>query len=231
MDTIRENINRVKERIARAAFRVGRDPGEILLVAVTKSVAVEQIKEGIENGLTVLGENRIQEAEKKIGDLDGRVQWHLIGHLQTNKIKKAIELFDLIHSIDSLRLVTEIDRMASMLNRIVPVLIQVNLSGEETKSGFSREEFWSALDHLERFEYIQIRGLMTIPPWSEDPEDSRRYFKELAHLKEEVSLRDRERMTMDILSMGMSQDFEVAIEEGTTMVRIGTALFGERCKV
>jgi pyridoxal phosphate enzyme (YggS family) len=205
MEDVRENVKRVKERIYAAALRAGRNPEDVRLIAVTKNVGVNYIRDGIE------------------------AQWHMIGHLQTNKVKKAIELFDIIHSVDSIHLATEIEKRAFSFGKQVPVLLQVDLAGEEAKFGFSREELMNSLDQLAGFNHLQIRGLMTIPPFAPDPEDSRFYFKELVKIKEKISEIHLSGIDMDILSMGMSQDFEVAIEEGANMVRIGTALFGPRC--
>jgi pyridoxal phosphate enzyme (YggS family) len=229
MENIKENVKEIKERICKAALRTGRNPEDILLVAVTKNVEVNHISEGIEAGLNILGENRVQEAEGKILELGHMVQWHMIGHLQTNKVKKSIELFDIIHSVDSLHLALEIEKRASSIGKNMPVLLQVDLAGEETKFGFSEEELFHALDQLAEFVHLQIRGLMTIPPFAPDPEESRFYFKELAKLKEKISKTHLSNIRMDFLSMGMSQDFELAIEEGANMVRIGTSIFGPRC--
>lgn len=231
MEDIRENIKRIKDRICKAALQSGRDPENILLIAVTKTVGVDHIKAGIEAGLDIFGENRVQDAEGKILELGHDVQWHFIGHLQTNKVKKAIDLFDIIHSVDSLHLALEIDKRASVADKCVPVFLQVDLGGEETKFGFSKEELLQALDQMAGFTHIRIRGLMTMPPWAENPEESRPYFRELAMLKETISSRHIAGISMEHLSMGMSQDFEVAIQEGADMIRIGTALFGARCRL
>jgi pyridoxal phosphate enzyme (YggS family) len=229
MEELRENLKRINERIAEAASRVGRKPEDVQLVAVTKTVETERIREGIEAGLKVLGENRVQEAEGKILELGHGAQWHMIGHLQTNKVKKAVRLFDMIHSVDSLHLAFEIEKRASALGKQMPILLQVDLAEEETKSGFSKEELFDALPQMAGLAHIKICGVMTIPPFSPDPEASRPYFRELSDLREKIAGVYPEGIRMDILSMGMSQDFEVAIQEGANMVRIGTALFGPRC--
>lgn len=229
MEYIEENVRRVWERISAAALRAGRNTDDILLISVTKNVGVDDIRKGIEAGLKIFGENRVQEAEEKILEIGHNVQWHMIGHLQTNKVKKAIEFFDFIHSVDSIHLAAEIEKRAFAVKKKVPVLLQVDLAGEETKFGFSKEELFDTLDKLAGFVHLSIRGLMTIPPFSPEPEDSRVYFKELVKTKEKISELGISGISMDILSMGMSQDFEVAIEEGANMVRIGTALFGPRC--
>ena len=229
MEELRENLKRINERIAEAASRARRKPEDIQLVAVTKTVETERIREGIEAGLEVLGENRVQEAEGKILELGHGVQWHMIGHLQTNKVKKAVALFDMIHSVDSLHLAFEIEKRASALGKQMPILLQVDLAGEETKSGFSKEELFDELHQMAGLANIKICGVMTIPPFFPDPEASRPYFRELSDLREKIAGIYPEGVRMDILSMGMSQDFEVAIQEGANMVRIGTALFGPRC--
>jgi len=229
MEELRENLKRINERINEAASRAGRKPEDIQLVAVTKTVETERVREGIEAGLKVLGENRVQEAEGKILELGHGVQWHMIGHLQTNKVKKAVALFDMIHSVDSLHLAFEIEKRASALGKQMPILLQVDLAGEETKSGFSKEELFDALPQMAGLAHIKICGVMTIPPFSPDPEASRPYFRELSDLREKIAGIYPEGIRMDILSMGMSQDFEVAIQEGANIVRIGTALFGPRC--
>lgn len=237
MSTIAENIKAVRERIRDTARRVGRDPSGIKLVAVSKTVDVDRIKEAVLAGITILGENRVQEAKDKIEEFnrvqtsDSRLQtvsWHMVGHLQTNKAKTAVQLFDLIHSVDSIHLAEEIDRQARKIEKIQRVLIEVNLGGEETKYGVSPEEVIDTFKEISRLKNISIEGLMVMPPFSEDPEKVRPYFKELRELRDRINeLRVRSYELRD-LSMGMSNDFEVAIEEGATMVRIGTAIFGER---
>ncbi|MBN2374278.1 YggS family pyridoxal phosphate-dependent enzyme [bacterium] len=228
---IRENVSIVKDRICKAAFQAGRNPEDILLIAVTKNVEADAIKAGIEAGLTDFGENRIQEAEGKIPELGHDVKWHFIGHLQTNKVRKAVELFDIIHSVDSLHLASEIEKRASVAGKCLPALLQVDLGGEDTKSGFSREGILEVLDQVAGFDHIRIKGLMTIPPWSEDPEGSRQYFRDLAALKEEIFSMHIPGINMEHLSMGMSHDFDIAIQEGADMIRVGTALFGARCRL
>lgn len=228
MVDIRENIAAVRKRIAEAASRSGRNPEGITLVAVTKTVETHRIREGIAAGLTVFGENRVQEAEGKVCEIGHGVRWHMIGHLQTNKAKRAVELFDLIQSVDSLHLAREIEKRAAAVGRRIPVLLQVDLAGEETKFGFTPDELIRDLEEVAGCSHIEVSGLMTIPPLSPDPEESRPYFRQLAQIRETISAQCTGDVRMDILSMGMSQDYEVAVEEGATMVRIGTALFGAR---
>jgi PLP dependent protein len=225
---IKENLRQLQERMDGAARRAGRDPKEVKLVAVTKGVVLTQIREAITAGVTVLGENRVQEALPKIHALGKGVKWHLVGHLQTNKVKQMIGVFELVHSVDSLRLAHEISRWAERLGICQPILIQVNLSGEGSKSGLAPEEVKPVLQEMAGLHGIAIRGLMTIPPLSSDPEAGRIYFRRLRVLAAEVSRWGFSGVTMRELSMGMSGDFEVAVEEGATWVRLGTAIFGPR---
>lgn len=206
-------------------MRAGRDPDDIVVVAVTKGVGIEKIKDAVEAGLRVFGENRVQEAKEKILNLrsqisDSKVEWHMIGHLQKNKAKLAVGLFELIHSLDSLELMELINRYSERIGKIQRLLIEVKLSSEETKTGINKGEIKGLLKRAETLTNIRIEGLMTMPSYSDNPEDSRPYFRELKRLSEEYSLKE--------LSMGMTNDFEVAVEEGATMVRIGTGIFGER---
>ena len=229
MASIRENLEKVRERISRAAQRAGRKPEDVLLVAVSKTVPVDRIREAIEAGVPALGENRVQEAKEKIHLLGRtRVPWHLIGHLQTNKVKDAVALFNLIQSVDRLALAEELDRRARAADKRVGVLVQVNVAGEATKSGFSPDELRHALEALSRLEGLNVRGLMAIPPEPQEPEDSRPYFKTMRTLLETARGWRIPGLDLDALSMGMSADFEIAIEEGATIVRVGTAIFGPR---
>lgn len=212
--------------MALAAARVGRDIEDIKLVAVTKTVPVEAIREAIEAGATIFGENYVQEARRKIEAIgaDG-VKWHLIGHLQTNKAKYAVRLFDLIHSVDSSEVARELNKRGEMAGRRVNCLIEVNLSGEGTKFGVSREQALPLAHELSGLAHLHLQGLMTMPPYAEEAEASRPYFASLRELKEEI---ERDGIPLPELSMGMSQDFAVAIEEGATIIRVGRAIFGER---
>ncbi len=220
MIDVAENLARVRERIRRAAMRAGRAPEEVLLVGVSKSVDVERIRRAVAAGLPALGENRVQEVQEKIAVLGRPVPWHLVGRLQTNKVRDAILLFDLIHSVDRLELAHELQRRAAAAGRVVEVLVQVNLAGEATKGGFAPGELKSALETLAGLTALRVRGLMTIPPPVEDAELARGCFRRLRELRDEAGLQH--------LSMGMSGDFEVAVEEGATIVRVGTAIFGPR---
>jgi hypothetical protein len=227
MSTIRENLLRVTERIERAARRVGRDPSEIKLVAVSKTVEASRIQEAIETGVSILGENYVQEAQKKIEEIGRPVAWHFIGHLQTNKAKYAIRLFEMIHSLDSLPLAEELNRRAEQGGQVAKVMIEVNISGEATKFGTDEEKVFSIARGIVNFKNLSLEGLMTMPPYFESPEMSRPYYIKLRELKEKMI---REGIPLKELSMGMSNDFEIAIEEGATYVRVGTAIFGERKK-
>jgi pyridoxal phosphate enzyme (YggS family) len=230
--SIAENIAHVRERIEAAVRRASRPSGEIKLIAVTKMVGPETIRLAYDAGVRIFGENRVQEfAAKKdaVGDLDG-AQWHMIGHLQTNKAAKALELFSAIDSVDSLRLAEKLNSAALQLGRIVPVLIEINIAGEVAKSGVAPDsaELDELLKAAPELPQIRIRGLMTVPPYSEDVERSRPYFREMRSLRADIAGGKFPAVDMGILSMGMSHDFEIAIEEGATCVRIGTAIFGER---
>ncbi len=230
--SIHENLALVRERIAQAAVRAGRSPDSVTLMAVSKTQDPERIRQAYLAGVRAFGENRVQEFEGKssaLADL-GDCRWHLIGHLQTNKAKKAVELFHAIDSVDSLRLAQKIDQAAGQAGKMLPVLIEIKVGTEESKSGIAAgsSELQELLQEAQTFEHLQISGLMTIPPFTEDPEDARPYFRELRNLREAIAARNLPRIRMDVLSMGMSHDFEVAIEEGSTCVRVGTAIFGAR---
>ncbi|HET7340586.1 MAG TPA: YggS family pyridoxal phosphate-dependent enzyme [Methylomirabilota bacterium] len=217
---IRDNLARVRERIARAAERAGRRPDDVLLIGVSKTVDVERVRAALAAGLRALGENRVQEAKAKIAELGRPAAWHLVGHLQTNKVKDALELFDVIHSLDRLELAQELARRAAARGLAAEALLQVNVAGEASKGGFTPDAVGQALESIAKLAHVQVTGLMAIPPEAERPEDSRPWFRRLRELAERHGLRG--------LSMGMSGDFEVAVEEGATMVRVGTAIFGAR---
>jgi len=227
MSTIKENLMRVMERIERAARRSGRDPKEIRLVAVSKTVGVDQIKEAIEAGVSILGENYVQEAQKKIDAIGRKVDWHFIGHLQSNKAKYAVRLFDMIHSLDSFPLAEELNRRAEKEGRPIKVMIEVKLSEEATKFGTEEEKALDLAKRILGLEHLSFEGLMTMPPYFDLPEMSRPYYIRLRELREKM---ERESIPVKELSMGMSNDFEIAIEEGATYVRVGTAIFGPRSK-
>jgi pyridoxal phosphate enzyme (YggS family) len=228
MSTIAENLVSIRERIENAALRAGRDPHSVRLVVVCKTVGPERIREAIEGGAKILGENYVQEAQKKIEVLKAEIPWHFIGHLQKNKAKYAVRLFDMIHSVDSFALAEMLNGAAQKEGRVLPILLQVDLSREDTKFGAPEEEILRMAEQLGKLEAVSIKGLMTMPPYSDDPEYSRPYFKKLRIVQERVAQMRIPRVSMEELSMGMSGDFEVAVEEGATLVRIGTAIFGPR---
>ncbi len=229
MSAIRDNIETVRRRIRAAAERAGRDPDTIGLVAVSKTVSVERVAEAIDAGIDCLGENYIQEAREKIDDLADRgVAWHFIGHLQSNKAKFAVSYFDLIHSVDRVNLAREIDKQAARIGKIQPVLIQVNISEEATKSGITAAETIELAQTISTFPHLSIRGLMTMPPFFDDPERARPFFRVLSNLKDRIASENIAGVAMEELSMGMTGDFETAIEEGATRVRVGSAMFGKR---
>ena len=225
MSGVRENLLRVTERIEKATRRAGRSPGEIKLVAVSKTVDAGRIREAIEAGVSILGENYVQEAQKKIEEIGKPVSWHFIGHLQSNKAKVAVRLFDAVHCVDSLPLAEALNRRAQQADRKMPVMIEVNLSGETTKFGTEEEKVMTLARAILKLDHLSLDGLMTMPPYFDDPGMSRPYFVQLRALKERLAAGG---IPLKDLSMGMSNDFEVAIEEGATYVRVGTAIFGER---
>ena len=232
--SIAENINALQETISRATKRTGRSPSDVVLMAVTKTHPPERIREAYHAGLRLFGENRVQEFAGKapaLADLRD-AEWHMIGHLQTNKAAKAVELFGAVDSVDSLKLAEKLDAAAQKLNKKLPVLIEINVGGEAAKTGVAADspELNELLKAAPRFEALEFRGLMTVPPLTDDPGGARPYFRELRTLRDSVAARKLAAIRMDVLSMGMSHDFEVAIEEGSTCVRVGTAIFGERPK-
>lgn len=226
---ISENIRNVFEQIRHATQQSGRPEGTVRLVAATKSVGLEQIREGITAGLTILGENRLQEALPKIEGLRGLpIQWHFIGHLQRRKARSVVGVFDLIHSVDSLELAEEIDKRAQEAGLRQAVLLEVNLEGEPTKSGFRPDELERLLPRVGALSHVEVKGLMAIPPPVSDPEQARPSFRRLRELAERLSRQGISTVSLKELSMGMSSDYPVAVEEGATMVRVGTAIFGAR---
>ena len=229
MSDIANRLEEVKDRIARAAHRCGRDAADVKLVAVSKTVSNQRVLEGIEAGITDLGENYVQEAREKIESLRPyKVSWHFIGHLQSNKAKFAVELFDWIHSVDSFKLAKELNKRAGAVGKTQNILVQVNISGEQTKSGIDPSQTIALMHQLADLEHLHVRGLMTMPPFFNAPDRVRPYFKALKDLQKDVNAEAIPRIDMFELSMGMSGDFETAIEQGATLVRVGTAIFGER---
>jgi PLP dependent protein len=230
--SIPENIAAIQERIAVAARRAGRRPEEVALMAVSKTHPPERIREAYAAGLRVFGENRVQEFGGKaaaLADLVG-TEWHMIGHLQTNKAAKAAEFFGAVDSVDSVKLAEKLDAAARNVNKRLAVLIEINVGGEAAKTGVAPDsrELEQLLLAAPRLEALEFQGLMTVPPFTEDPEGARPYFRKLGELRDSVATRRLPAISMQVLSMGMSHDFDVAIAEGSTCVRVGTAIFGER---
>lgn len=225
---LEDNFREVKQRIEEACRRSGRDPKEVTLIAVSKTKPVEMLQEAYDFGTRIFGENKVQELMDKYEQMPKDIHWHLIGHLQRNKVKYIIDKVDLIHSVDSLRLAETIDKEAQKHGLIANILIEVNVAGEESKFGLAPEEVGEFVDQLAGFSHIKVCGLMTIAPFVENPEENRPYFQRLRKLSVDIAAKKVNNVTMSILSMGMTNDFEVAVEEGATMVRVGTGLFGVR---
>ena len=226
---MRTRVTAIRLEMAEAARSVGRNPEEIILVGVSKRHSAESVIEAVDAGVTTLGENYIQEAVEKIETLgDLGASWHFIGHLQTNKARFAVQYFDLIHTVDSVKLAREIDRRARKINKVQEILVQINISQESSKSGTAARDALALVQEAALFENISVRGLMGMPPFFDDPEEARPFFRELAGIRLDIRAAKISNVTMEHLSMGMSGDFKAAIEEGSTMVRIGTAIFGER---
>jgi pyridoxal phosphate enzyme (YggS family) len=230
---LRARLEDINRRIEAACERAGRRPSEITLVAVSKTVPAARIREAIEAGVRTLGESRVQEAAAKITELSAlsaerKVQWHLIGHLQSNKARRAVELFDAVHSVDDLKLAERLDRLAAESGERLPIFVEVNLGGEESKTGVSPDEVPTLCEQIGKLPSLELKGLMAVPPFSDNPEDARPFFRRLRNLRDEARQAGAVGGSFNDLSMGMSDDFEVAIEEGATFVRIGSALFGAR---
>lgn len=229
MSDIKENLEKIRERIATAALRAGRDPQSVSLVAVSKKIDSRLIEEACACGQTIFGENYMQEAKEKISRLPAAASWHFIGHIQSKKAKDAATLFDLVHTVDRLKLARALDRHAGLAGRTLPVLVQINVGGEAQKEGVTPEHAEELLVSMGELPNLKVKGLMTMPPFMDDPEDVRPFFRTLRQLAEHFAAKGYfDRSKGFDLSMGMSGDFEVAIEEGATLVRVGTALFGPR---
>jgi len=233
--SIADNIADTRERIAVAARRAGRDPSSVTLMAVSKTFPVESIREAYAVDIRAFGENKVQEFTGKADSLRGLTdaQWHFIGHLQSNKAAKAVELFDAVDSVDSVKLAERLNGAAEAAGKKMSVLIEINVGGEEAKSGLApkSEELDRILSNAAQWKNLSIQGLMTVPPYADDREQTRPFFRQLRVLRDEIAARSLPAVSMGVLSMGMSHDFEVAIEEGSTCVRVGTAIFGERQKL
>ena len=225
---IAKNLQQVQENILHACDAAGRDPKEITLVAVSKTKPVSMLLEAYQAGARVFGENKVQELCSKMEQLPSDIRWHMIGHLQRNKVKYIVGKVELIHSVDTYRLAEEINIQAKKQNVIVPILVEVNIAHEESKFGISAEDAILLVEEISKLENIRIKGLMTIAPYVENPEDNRLYFRKIKQLSVDITNKNIDNVFMEILSMGMTGDYMVAIEEGATMVRVGTGIFGER---
>ena len=223
-----QNFAEVENNIKQACERAGRKRDEVTLIAVSKTKPVEMLQEAYDLGTRVFGENKVQEIVDKYDALPNDISWHMIGHLQRNKIKYIIDKVELIHSVDSVRLAEAIEKEASKHNLIANILMEVNVAKEDTKFGLMVEEVETVIEEISKFPHIRVKGLMTIAPFVENPEENREYFKRLRKLSVDIDSKKFDNVTMSILSMGMTNDYEIAIEEGATMVRVGTGLFGVR---
>ena len=225
---LKENLKNVEANIKKACDNAKRDPSEVTLIAVSKTKPVEMLKEIYDAGARHFGENKVQEMCDKIEVLPDDIRWHMIGHLQTNKVKYIVDKVALIHSVDSLHLANEIQKQAVKKEVVVPILIEVNIAEEASKFGIHKEETIQLVKEISKLDHIKIKGLMTIAPYVEDPEENRLYFREIKQLSVDINNQNIDNVSMEILSMGMTGDYMVAIEEGSTMVRVGTGIFGER---
>lgn len=223
-----ENLQQVNANIEKACAAVGRAPSEITLVAVSKTKPVSMLQEAYDAGARVFGENKVQEIMDKYDQLPSDIQWHMIGHLQRNKVKYIIDKVAMIHSVDSLRLAQAIEQEAAKKDLVMPILLEVNVAEEDTKFGLKVEEVLPLLEQISSFSHIQVKGLMTIAPFVENPEENREVFRTLKKLSVDISAKNINNVTMSVLSMGMTGDYQVAVQEGSTMVRVGTGIFGER---
>ena len=228
MSSILDNLERVREQIASAAANSGRSADDVELVAITKTHPAEKVREAVEAGQTLFGESRVQEARAKITELSSNIRWHFVGHLQKNKVRQALPLFEMIHSVDSLALAQEINRIAEEEGLYPRVLLEVNVAGEGSKFGFAPDDLREQMEALLALPRLSIEGLMCIPPLAVESEDSRKFFVQVRELRD--SLEKEFNMKLPQLSMGMTQDFPIGIQEGATLVRVGTAIFGERSK-
>lgn len=225
---IQNNLKYVEENIIKACKKVGRDPNEVTLIAVSKTKPVDAIRQAMDYGIQDFGENKVQELTSKIEAIPEKLNWHLIGHLQRNKVKYIIDSVCLIHSVDSLRLAMQIEEEARKKGIIANILIEVNIAGEESKFGLAKEEVPEVLKEIKNLKHVCVKGLMTIAPYVENAEENRKYFSEMYKLFIDMRSENADNIRMEILSMGMTGDYQVAIEEGATMVRVGTGIFGER---
>ncbi len=225
---LKENLQQVEENIKKACKKSGRDRADVTLIAVSKTKPVEMLQTVYDCGVRDFGENKVQEMCDKMEVLPGDIKWHMIGHLQTNKVKYIVGRTELIHSVDSVHLAAEIQKQAVKKDVIVPILIEVNIAEEESKFGIHKEDTIAMVRQIAEMDHLRIKGLMTIAPFVENAEDNRLYFREIKQLSVDINNQNIDNVSMDVLSMGMTGDYEVAIEEGATLVRVGTGIFGER---
>ena len=225
---INENISKVRENIVKACEKAGRNPEEVTLIAVSKTQPVSAIEEALLSGTLDYGENKVQELCDKYDVLPKNIRWHMIGHLQRNKVKYLVGKTYLVHSVDSLRLAEQIEKEFAKHNQVCDILVEVNIAQEESKFGINAKETEELIRKIAKFEHVRIKGLMTIAPYTEDPESNREYFREIKKLSVDIRDKNIDNVSMDVLSMGMTGDYMVAVEEGATMVRVGTGIFGER---
>ena len=225
---LKENLQKVEENIEAACKRAGRDRKEVTLIAVSKTKPVEMLQEIYDEGIRCFGENKVQELTEKMPAMPQDIEWHMIGHLQRNKVKYIAGKVALIHSVDTYRLAEEINIQAKKRNIVIPILVEVNIAHEESKFGTTEEDAVLLVEEISKLENVRIKGLMTIAPNVSNPEENRPYFKKIKQLSVDITNKNIHNVSMDILSMGMTNDYTVAIEEGATMVRVGTGIFGER---
>ncbi|MGN0484117.1 MAG: YggS family pyridoxal phosphate-dependent enzyme [Lachnospiraceae bacterium] len=225
---LKENLQKVEENIQKACEKSGRKREEVTLIAVSKTKPVEMLQEIYDQGTREFGENKVQELTEKYDQLPEDIHWHMIGHLQRNKVKYIVDKVTLIHSVDSYRLAQEIDIQAQKKNVVVPILIEVNIAEEDSKFGIHREDAIKLVEEIAALPHVAIKGLMTIAPFTENPEDNRKYFRKIRELSIDIANKNIDNVSMDVLSMGMTGDYMVAIEEGATLVRVGTGIFGKR---
>ena len=225
---INENISKVRENIVKACEKAGRNPEEVTLIAVSKTKPVSAIEEALLSGTLDYGENKVQELCDKYDVLPKNIRWHMIGHLQRNKVKYLVGKTYLVHSVDSLRLAEQIEKEFAKHNQVCDILVEVNIAQEESKFGINAKESEDLIRKIAKFVHVRIKGLMTIAPYTEDPESNREYFREIKKLSVDIRDKNIDNVSMDVLSMGMTGDYMVAVEEGATMVRVGTGIFGER---
>jgi len=228
MADVAGNYRQILDRIGEAAAKRGRNPKDIKLLAAAKAQSIDSVRAAVAAGVAPIGENYVQEAQERKAQIQQSVEWHMIGHLQRNKAKAAVEIFDLIESLDSVALARELEKQGKRIGKKIRALVEVNLAGEESKSGIAKADLASLLEAIAELKHVTVEGLMTVPPFREDPEEIRPYFRELRELKDKLNAQRIPNVDLAELSMGMTHDYSVAIEEGATIVRIGTALFGPR---